>query len=76
MKKNLTKLFALLMAAIMLLGLTACGKGGTDVTGKYTCIAISLDGTSFTAPLSDERKAMWSLKKAARARSPIRCRLK
>lgn len=54
MKKNLTKLFALLMVAIMLLGLTACGKGGTDVTGKYTCIAISLDGTSFTAPLSDE----------------------
>lgn len=54
MKKNLTKLFALLMVAIMLLGLTACGKVGTDVTGKYTCIAISLDGTSFTAPLSDE----------------------
>ena len=54
MKKNLTKLFALLMVAIMLLGLPTCGKGGTDVTGKYTCIAISLDGTSFTAPLSDE----------------------
>ena len=52
--KNWKKLFALLLAVVMLLSLTACGKGtGADVTGKYLCIAIADDGVNFTAPEND-----------------------
>ena len=54
--KNWKKLFALLLAALMLLSLTACGKdAGADVTGKYLCIAIAEDGVNFTAPENDEQ---------------------
>ena len=54
--KNWKKLFALLLAVVMLLSLTACGKdAGTDVTGKYLCIAIAEDGVNFAAPENDEQ---------------------
>ena len=54
--KNWKKLLALLLAAVMLLSLTACGKGKSDdVTGKYLCIAIAEDGVNFTAPENDEQ---------------------
>ena len=52
--KNWKKLLALLLAVVMLLSLTACGMdAGTDVTGKYLCIAIAEDGVNFTAPEND-----------------------
>lgn len=55
MGKNLTKLLVLLLAAVLVLGLTACGKDETaDVTGKYNCIAVATDGTTFTAPESED----------------------
>ena len=46
---------ALLLAALMLLGLGACGKDSTaGVTGKYNCIAVSYDdGVTFLAPDSE-----------------------
>ena len=56
MKKNVKKLLALLLAAIMLLSLAACGKDETaDVTGKYNCIAIAEDGVNFTAPENNDQ---------------------
>ena len=56
MKMNLKRLPALLLAVIMLLGLTACGKdNGTDVTGKYLCIAIAEDGVNFIAPEDNQQ---------------------
>ncbi len=54
MRQNMKKLFTLLVTAVMLLSLTACGKTkGTDVTGKYNCIAVASDGKNFTAPESE-----------------------
>ena len=51
MKRNLTRLFALLTAAVLILSLAACGKeSGADVTGRYNCIAVAYDGENFTAP--------------------------
>lgn len=35
---------ALLIAAAMLLSLTACGDKGPDVTGKYICVGESYGG--------------------------------
>lgn len=65
MKKNLTKLLTLLLAAAMLLTLAACGKEkSTGVTGKYRCIAISSDGTNFTAP--ENAEAYVELKKGGK----------
>ena len=56
MKKNVKKLLALLLAAIMLLSLAACGKDETaDITGKYNCIAIAEDGVNFTAPENNDQ---------------------
>ena len=56
MKMNVKKLLALLLAALMLLSLAACGKDeAADVTGKYLCIAIAEDGVNFTAPETDEQ---------------------
>ncbi len=56
MKKNVKKLLALLLAAIMLLSLAACDKDETaDVTGKYNCIAIAEDGVNFTAPENNDQ---------------------
>ena len=53
MRQTMTKLFTLLVTAVMLLTLAACGKtGGTDPIGKYNCIAVSSDGKTFTAPES------------------------
>ena len=54
MKRNLKRLFALLLAVLLLGSIAACGKGETaDVTGKYLCIAIAEDGADFTAPEDD-----------------------
>lgn len=51
MKRNLTRLLALLAAAVLMLSLAACGKeSGADVTGRYNCIAVAYDGENFTAP--------------------------
>lgn len=67
MKMNLKRLPALLLAVIMLLGLTACGKdSGTDVTGKYLCIAIAEDGVNFIAP--EDNQQYVELKKEARVK--------
>lgn len=45
------KLLALLLAATLLLGLTACGKSGeSDSVGKYICIAVAYDGENFMTP--------------------------
>lgn len=56
MKKNLTKMLALLLAASLILCLAACGGDkGTDVTGRYSCIAVAEDGVNFTAPENDEQ---------------------
>ena len=56
MKKNFEKLLTLLLAAAMLLSLAACGGDkGSDVTGKYNCIAIAEDGVNFTAPENDQQ---------------------
>ena len=54
--KRSNRLLCLLLAVMLLLGLTACGKdSGTDVTGKYLCIAIAEDGVNFTAPEDNQQ---------------------
>ena len=65
MRKNMTKLFKLLVTSVMLLSLAACGRTkGTDVTGKYNCIAVSDDGKTFTAP--ESKNAYVELKKGGK----------
>ena len=49
----LMRITGMLLSAFLLLFLPACSKGketSADVTGKYNCIAVAEDGTSFTAP--------------------------
>ena len=65
MKKTLKRLFALLLAAVMLMGFAACGKdGAADVTGKYNCIAVAADGKNFYAP--ENKNVYVELKKGGR----------
>ena len=65
MKKTLKRLFALLLAAAMLMGFVACGKdGAADVTGKYNCIAVAADGKNFYAP--ENENAYVELKKGGK----------
>ena len=55
MKKDLKKIICLLLAAMMALGLAACGKdAGEDAAGKYNCIAVAEDGKNFTAPENEQ----------------------
>lgn len=45
------KMLAVLLALVLVLSLSACGKDkGPDVTGKYTCIAVANDGKTFLSP--------------------------
>lgn len=65
MKKTLKRLFALLLAAAMLMGFAACGKDeAADVTGKYNCIAVAADGKTFYAP--ENKNAYVELKKGGK----------
>ena len=50
--KRLKIAVALLIAAAMLLSLTACGDKGPDVTGKYICVGESYGG-EYSEPYSE-----------------------
>lgn len=69
MKKTLKRLFALLLAAAMLMGFAACGKDeAADVTGKYNCIAWRQTERTFMHRKT--RMPMLNLKREARELFP------